>query len=206
MTIIPSLIGFILAAGLITVTPGLDTALVLRATASEGRRAGGWAAVGVGAGCLVWGAAVALGLGAVLAASSRLFAVIRLAGAAYLIWMGLRLILAKREGLAGPAAPAPQGRPFRRGLLTNLLNPKAGVFYISFLPQFVPMGVSFGPWCFLLAAIHVTLGLAWFSLLIGATHGVRRLLDRPGAVKTIDRVTGVVFLGFGADLALGRLR
>jgi threonine/homoserine/homoserine lactone efflux protein len=206
MTVLASLIAFFLAAGLITVTPGLDTALVLRATTSEGRRAGWWAALGVGAGCLVWGAAVALGLGAVLAASSRLFALIRFAGAAYLIWMGLRLILSRREGYAGPAAPTPRGHPFRRGLLTNLLNPKVGVFYVSFLPQFVPHGISFGPWCFLLATIHVALGLAWFAVLIGATHGVRGILDRPGAVKTIDRVTGLVFLGFGADLALGKLR
>jgi len=205
MTILSSLIAFFLAAGLITVTPGLDTALVLRATASEGRRAGWRAAVGVAAGCLVWGAAVALGLGAVLAASSRLFALIRLAGAAYLIWMGLRLILSRREAFAETAAPAPRGHPFRRGLFTNLLNPKVGVFYVSFLPQFTPGGVSFGAWCFLLATIHVALGLAWFSLLIGATHGVRRLLDRPGAVKIIDRVTGFVFLGFGADLALGEV-
>ncbi len=206
MTIPTSLIAFVLAAGLITVTPGLDTALVLRATASEGRRGGWWAALGVGAGCLVWGAAVALGLGAVLAASGRLFKAIRFAGAAYLIWMGLRLILSRRQGFGDPAAPAPTGHPFRRGFLTNLLNPKVGVFYVSFLPEFTPAGVSFGPWCFLLAAIHVALGLAWFSLLIGATHGVRRLLDRPGAVKIIDRVTGVVFLGFGADLALGEPR
>jgi threonine/homoserine/homoserine lactone efflux protein len=203
---LPALIAFFLAAGLITVTPGLDTALVLRATASEGRRAGWWAALGVGAGCLVWGAAVALGLGAVLAASSRLFALIRFVGAAYLIWLGVGLILARRQGFASPAVSTPKGHPFRRGLVTNLLNPKAGVFYVSFLPQFVPASVSFGPWCFLLAAIHVSLGLAWFSLLIGATHGVRGLLDRPGAIKIIDRVTGVVFLGFGADLALGKLR
>jgi len=206
MTVLASLIAFFLAAGLITVTPGLDTALVLRATTSEGRRAGWRAALGVGAGCLVWGAAVALGLGAVLGASNRLFALIRFAGAAYLIGMGLRLILSRREGFTDPAAPTPRGHPFRRGLLTNLLNPKVGVFYVSFLPQFVPTGVSFGPWCFLLATIHVALGLAWFSLLIGATHGVRRLLDRPGAVRTIDRITGLVFLAFGADLALGKSR
>ncbi len=206
MTVLASLIAFFLAAGLITLTPGLDTALVLRATASEGRRAGWAAALGVGAGCLVWGAAVALGLGAVLAASSRLFALIRFVGATYLIWMGLRLILSRREDFAEPAASTSQGHPFRRGLLTNLLNPKVGVFYVSFLPQFVPAGVSFGRWCFLLATIHVALGLGWFAVLIGATHGVRRFLDRPGAVKTVDRVTGLVFLGFGADMAFGKLR
>jgi len=206
MTILPSLIAFFVAAGLITMTPGLDTVLVLRATASEGRRAGWGAALGVGAGCLVWGAAVAVGLGAILAASSRIFALIRFAGAAYLIWLGVRMILSRREGFAETTAATPSAHPFRRGLFTNLLNPKVGVFYLSFLPQFVPHGVSFGPWCLLLAVMHVSLGLAWFAVLIGATNGVRRFLDRPGAVKTIDRLTGVIFLGFGADLALGKLR
>jgi threonine/homoserine/homoserine lactone efflux protein len=206
MTILQALVAFFVAAGLVTMAPGLDTAIVLRATASEGRRSGAWAVAGVGTGCLVWGAAVALGLGALLEASGRLFALVRLAGAAYLIWMGARLILEPRERMVEDGAPAPAGHPFRRGLFSNLLNPKAGVFYVSFLPQFVPAGVPFGPWCFLLAGLHVMLGIAWFSLLIGATHRVRRILDQPGAVKAIDRVTGVVFLGFGADLAFGRLR
>jgi threonine/homoserine/homoserine lactone efflux protein len=206
MTIAQSLVAFLIAAGLITLTPGLDTALVLRATASEGRRAGGFAALGIAAGCLVWGVAVALGLGALLAASGQVFAIVRLAGAAYLIWMGARLMVSPRARFAAEETQPPAGHPFRRGLMTNLLNPKIGVFYVSFFPGFVPTGMPFGPWCFLLAVIHVALGLAWFAVLIGATHRVRGLLDRPGVVKVIDRVTGVVFIGFGADLALARLR
>lgn len=206
MTIAQSLVAFLIAAGLVTLTPGLDTALVLRATAAEGRRSGAWAALGVVVGCLVWGAAVAFGLGALLVASGRLFAVVRWAGAAYLIWMGIGLVIWPRASLAPAAGPAPLGNPFRRGLFTNLLNPKAGVFYISFLPQFVPNSVAFGPWCLLLAAVHGVLGLSWFSVLIVATHQVRGVLDRRGVVKALDRVTGAVFLGFGADLALGRLR
>ncbi len=206
MTVAPSLIAFVLAAGLVTLTPGLDTALVLRAAAAEGRRAGAFAALGIAAGCLVWGAAVALGLGALLAASGQVFALLRVAGAAYLIWMGARLALSPRSRFVADDAPPPAGHPFRRGLFTNLLNPKVGVFYVSFFPGFVPTGMPFGPWCFLLAVIHVALGLAWFAVLIGATHRVRGLLSRPGAVKLIDRVTGLVFIGFGADLALTRLR
>jgi threonine/homoserine/homoserine lactone efflux protein len=206
MTIAQSLVAFLIAAGLVTLTPGLDTALVLRAAASEGRRAGAFAALGVAAGCLIWGAAVALGLGALLAASGQVFAIVRLAGAAYLIWMGARLIVSPRARFAAEDAPPPAGHPFRRGLFTNLLNPKVGVFYVSFFPGFVPTGMTFGLWCFLLAVIHVALGLAWFSVLIGATDRVRGLLDRPGAVRIIDRLTGVVFIGFGADLTLGRLR
>ncbi|HSZ52262.1 MAG TPA: LysE family transporter, partial [Caulobacteraceae bacterium] len=128
MTIAQSLIAFVLAAGLVTVTPGLDTALVLRAAASEGRKPGAWAAVGVGAGCLIWGGAVALGLTALLAASTAAYALLRWAGAAYLLYLGVQLLLKPRSALQIEAAPSAAGHPFRRGLLTNLLNPKVGVF------------------------------------------------------------------------------
>jgi threonine/homoserine/homoserine lactone efflux protein len=203
MTMAQSLIAFLAAATLVTVTPGLDTVLVLRATASEGRRAGAWAAVGVGVGCLVWGAAVALGLAAILAASAAAFAVIRWAGAAYLLWLGVKLIARPRTSL-DEAGPPVGGHPFQRGLVTNLLNPKVGVFYISFLPQFVPAAVNTPAWTFMLACIHVALGLGWFSILIPAISGVRRLLARRGVISALDRLTGCVFVAFGLDLALAR--
>lgn len=204
MTIAQSLLAFVLAAGLVTVTPGLDTALVLRAAAAEGRRSGAWAAVGVGAGCLIWGGAVALGLTALLSASRAAYALLRWAGAAYLLYLGVRLLLSPRSALQIETAPSAAGHPFRRGLFTNLLNPKVGVFYVSFLPQFVPAGVSAPAWIFLLAAIHVVLGLAWFAFLIAAIGRARRWLARPSTVKTLDRLTGCVFVGFGLDLALSR--
>jgi threonine/homoserine/homoserine lactone efflux protein len=204
MTVPQSLLAFILAASLVTVTPGLDTALVLRAAAAEGRKSGAWAAVGVGVGCLTWGGAVALGLTALLAASTAAYALLRWAGAAYLLYLGVRLLLSPRSVLEIETAPSAAGHPFRRGLFTNLLNPKVGVFYVSFLPQFIPSGVSAPAWSFLLAAIHVALGLAWFALLIGAIARARRWLARPGMVKTLDRLTGCVFVGFGLNLALSR--
>ena len=92
----------------------------------------------------------------------------------------------------------------RRGFLTNLLNPKVGVFYISFLPQFLPAGVPAGPFIFLLAAIHGAMGLAWFAVLIAATRPLAGLLQRTAVVRWLDRVTGGVFLAFGARLALER--
>ena len=92
----------------------------------------------------------------------------------------------------------------RRGLFTNLLNPKVGVFYVTFLPQFTPVGVSVGGYTFMLACIHVVLGLAWFALLISATAPLRAFLAQPKAVKIMDRVTGGVFIAFGAGLALSR--
>ena len=150
------------------------------------------------------GGAVALGLTALLAASTAAYAVLRWAGAAYLLYLGVRLLLSPRAALPIEAAPSAAGHPFRRGLFTNLLNPKVGVFYVSFLPQFIPTGVNAPAWSFLLASIHVALGLAWFAILIGAIDRARRWLTRPSVVRTLDRVTGCVFVGFGLSLALSR--
>ena len=210
MTVLQALAAYVVAAGLLTLTPGLDTALILRTAAVEGPKRAGLAAIGIVTGCLVWGAAVALGLGALLAASSLAFTVLKWAGTAYLVWLGLGLLFKPRQSFelgASPAATAGAGGDLawmRRGLLTNLLNPKVGVFYISFLPQFLPQGVQAGPFIFLLAAIHAALGLAWCACLIGATRPIAGVLKRPAVVRWLDRVTGVVFLGFGLRLALTR--
>lgn len=207
MTVVQALAAFGLAAGLLTVTPGLDTALVLRAAAVEGPKRAALAAVGIVAGCLVWGAAVALGLGALLAASTLAFTVLKWAGAAYLCWLALNLLLRPRDRFEiAEGAPSTPGEFawMRRGLLTNLLNPKVGVFYVSFLPQFLPAGVAPAPFIFLLAAIHAALTLAWFGALIAATRPIAGVLQRPAVVRWLDRATGAVFLGFGVRLALER--
>ena len=207
MTVAQALVAYLVAAGLLTLTPGLDTALVLRTAAAEGPRRAGFAALGIVSGCLIWGAAVALGLGALLAASSLAFAVLKWAGTAYLVWLGLGLILKPRGrfDLAPGAAAGGGGLAWmRRGLFTNLLNPKIGVFYVSFLPQFLPAGVAPAPFIFLLAAIHAALGLAWCACLIAATRPIAGVLQRPAVVRWLDRATGAVFLGFGMRLALER--
>jgi len=209
MTVVQSLSAFVVAAGLFTLLPGLDTAMILRTAAVEGPKRAALAAIGIICGCLVWGTAVALGLGALLAASAAAFNVLKWAGAAYLVWLGLNLIFKPRAriDLAAAAAAAPAGGNLtwmRRGLLTNLLNPKVGVFYVSFLPQFLPTGVAPAPFIFLLAVIHALLGLTWSACLIGATRPIAGALKRAGAVRWLDRVTGGVFLGFGVRLALER--
>ena len=207
MTVIQSLLLFSLAAGLLTITPGLDTTLVLRTSASEGARPAAMAALGIGLGCLVWGAAAALGLTALLTAAPLAFQVLKWAGVAYLVWLGLKMILSRAQGLdlttPSEASPASVGW-LRRGLFTNLLNPKVGVFYVTFLPQFVPAGAPAGPWMFLLAGLHVVFGLAWFAVLIAATLPLSRVLRRPAVVRWIDRIAGGVLIGFGAKLALSR--
>jgi threonine/homoserine/homoserine lactone efflux protein len=195
------------AAGLLTLTPGLDTALILRTAAVEGPKRAAFAQLGINVGCLIWGAAVAFGLGALLEASQLAFTILKWAGAAYLVWLGLNLILRPRDRFEVAAGVPAGGGDFtwmRRGLLTNLLNPKIGVFYISFLPQFLPDGVQAGPFIFLLAVIHVVIGTCWSVCLIAATRPIASALKRPAVVRWLDRATGVVFLGFGVRLALER--
>jgi threonine/homoserine/homoserine lactone efflux protein len=200
-----ALIAFVAAATLLTITPGLDTAMVLRTAAVEGPRTAALAGLGIICGCLAWGAAVALGLGVLLAASSLAYAALKWAGAAYLTWLGIKLILRPRSQLdLGAAGTGPRGNWWARGFLNNLLNPKIGVFYVSFLPQFVPAHVPAAPFVFLLAAIHGVIGAIWFAALILATTPLKRWLQREAVVRWIDRVTGAVFVGFGLRLALDR--
>lgn len=198
-----ALIAFVLAAGLLTVTPGIDTALVLRTAGVEGARKAALAGLGIALGCLAWGVFVALGLGLLLQASELAYTILRWAGAAYLVWLGIKLIRSRREGLIEAEAEKTDGGAWlRRGLLTNLLNPKVGIFYVSFLPQFIPAGADVQSTTILLAAIHAGLGLAWFGALILATRPIAAALRRPGTVRLLDRLTGGLFLMFGARLAL----
>jgi threonine/homoserine/homoserine lactone efflux protein len=198
-----SLVTFTAAAALLTVTPGLDTALVLRTAAVEGPRRALLAALGICLGCLAWGAAVALGLGMLLKASLLAYTVLKYAGAAYLLWLGVQLLLSRRERFDAPVR-AGKGNWLARGFLTNALNPKVGVFYVSFLPQFVPAGSDVAAVTLLLAGVHAILGLLWFAALVGATRPLARALQRPPVIRTLDRATGAVFLLFAARLALSR--
>jgi threonine/homoserine/homoserine lactone efflux protein len=199
-----SLVAFTLAAALLTVTPGLDTALVLRTAASEGARRAFGAGLGICLGCLAWGLIVAVGLGALLQASELAYQLLRWVGAAYLLYLGVKLIRSPREAFGDDPAPKPEGNWLWRGLLTNLLNPKVGIFYVSFLPQFIPAGANVPVMTALLAGIHALLGLLWFALLIVATQPIAGALRRPKVVRTLDRLTGSVFILFGARLALSR--
>ena len=201
-----ALAAFALAAVLLSITPGLDTALIVRTSASEGRRAGVAAALGTAAGCLWWATLTALGLSALLAASEIAYEILKWIGAAYLVWMGFKLILNPRTVLEETGTTDRAHRSawgwLAKGFFTNILNPKVGVFYVSFLPQFVPHGVSPPPFILLLGAIHAVIGFVWLAILSGATHRITSALKRPGVLKALDRVTGLVFIAFGAKLAL----
>jgi threonine/homoserine/homoserine lactone efflux protein len=132
--------------------------------------------------------------------------VLKWAGCAYLVWLGLGLIFKPRDRfeIGGAAAHRTGAGWLWKGALNNLLNPKAGVFYVSFLPQFVPAGVPAAPWMFMLAGVHVVFGLIWFAALIGATRPIAGALQKAAVIRWLDRITGGVFLGFGLRLALSR--
>lgn len=207
MTVEQSLFAFTLAALVLAATPGIDTALVLRMSISAGARRGLGAALGIAAGCLLCGAVVATGLGALLAASDTVFTIVKLLGAAYLVWQGVLLLRSRGLRADAPALAASGetvGSAFAKGFLTNALNPKVGIFYLTLLPQFVPAGAGMAGFSFLLAAIHVAMSVLWFVLLIALARRSVRFLQKPAVVAALDRLAGVVFLGFGLKLAVSQ--
>ena len=205
MSIADNLLAFTFAATLLTLTPGLDTALVLRTATVEGKRQALQATLGINAGCLLWGAAVAFGLGALIAVSELAYNLLKYCGAAYLAWLGLNMLLRPRRSLSPAEADGqPSSNWFLKGMLGNVLNPKVGIFYVSFLPQFIPQGHSLIFWTFGLVSIHVVLGLAWSLVLIGATRPLSGFLRREKVIKWMDRTTGMIFVLFAARLAFSK--
>jgi threonine/homoserine/homoserine lactone efflux protein len=198
---------FALVALALTLTPGLDSALVLRSALTKGRREAAATGAGIIAGLFVWGAAAAVGVSALLTASHIAYEVLRYVGAAYLVWFGIRLLsrALRRNTGAVDADVVVQGsawRAARQGLATNLLNPKVGVFYVALLPQFIPPHDNPLAVGLLLAGEHGLITVAWFAVLIVLASALGRWLRRPATVRAIDAVTGTALLGFGLKLAL----
>ncbi|MDQ0737192.1 LysE family translocator [Pseudomonas sp. W4I3] len=200
-----NLIAFAFAATLLTLTPGLDTALILRTATVEGKRQALRAALGINAGCFLWGAAVAFGLGALIAVSELAFDILKYCGAAYLAWLGLNMLLRPRTSLSsveGAQKKVPNW--FFKGLMGNVLNPKIGVFYVSFLPQFIPQGQPLIAWTFGLVSIHVVIGFLWSIILIAATQPLAKVLRSEKVITWMDRTTGLIFVLFAARLAFSK--
>ncbi|WP_432168139.1 LysE family translocator [Streptomyces sp. bgisy031] len=210
MAISTSLWSFALVVGLLTLTPGLDTALILR-TSALGRRRRAWGVVlGIQTGTLLWGALTSLGVTALLTASHLAYVTLRWAGAAYLVWMGLRMLQDTFRGLPRSSVSDSDlltgkdsvGGGWRQGTLTNLLNPKMGAFYVAVLPQFIPAGASHFAMGLLLTMEHILMGLMWSAVLIGCARVLHGWLRKPQARRLLDRITGTVIAAFGIRLAL----
>ena len=205
MTTLTTLWSFALVVGLLTLTPGMDTALILR-TAAVGAPRRAWGVVlGIQGGTLIWGVLTSAGVTALLTASHVAYEVLRWVGAAYLIWMGLSMIRQARRPASSAEEDVLADNDFlpglRRGALTNLLNPKMGAFYVALLPQFIPAGAPTFAYGVLLACVHILLGTAWSALLVVMARRLRRTLRRPRVQQVLDRVIGTVIAGFGVRLA-----
>jgi threonine/homoserine/homoserine lactone efflux protein len=201
---------FALLAGLLTLVPGPDTAVVLRTALVRGPRPAFATALGIGSGTLVWGAAAAAGVSAVLTTSQTAYTALRIVGAAYLLWMAFGLLRTawtnRYPALDAPADPTTKAAPslwsgWRRGALTSLTNPKVGVFYMAMIPQFVPDGASAPAFGILLALVHDIEGMLWFTLVILGASGLRNVLGRPRVRRGLDATTATVLGAFGVGLA-----
>jgi threonine/homoserine/homoserine lactone efflux protein len=193
------LLTFIGVAVVVIVTPGQDTALAVRNTIAGGRRAGMRTAAGVVCGQAVWAGAAGVGIAALLVASEPAFVALKLAGAAYLIYLGGRALIAAVRGhreLGRPARASGRGE-LRQGLVSNLANPKMAVFFSSLLPQFADsFHALLG-----LGLLFCALTMIWLVAYAAALAGAGDLLRRPRVRRAIDAVTGVALVALGVRLA-----
>jgi RhtB (resistance to homoserine/threonine) family protein len=202
------LLVFIGVAAIVIVVPGPDTAVVTKNVLVHGRRAAFGTSLGVSAGLSVWTVAAALGVVSVVRASAVAFTVLKLIGALYLVWLGLQALRAASHSESGaraltadkPAMDALDG--FRQGLLSDLANPKIGIFFTSLLPQFVDPGHSVLLPFLALGAVFVLMTLLWLSAYCLIAARAAETLQRPGVKAAMDRVTGVVLIALGLRLAL----
>jgi len=203
---------FVLAGLLLNITPGPDTLYIVGRSSTLGWRAGAVAALGIGTGALVHICAAALGLSAILAASATAFTIVKIAGAAYLVYVGVSLILSKSSAQSPPAAPG--SRPvglrgiFLQGFLTNVLNPKVALFFLAFLPQFVLAHAPSKPLAFLfLGAIFDINGTIWNLIVAWSTARISgRLAASASFKKWFDRCVGGILVFVGIRLALAQDR
>ena len=207
MTQLVALGGVILLAAM---SPGPDFAIVTRNAMISGRRAGMACGVGIAVGVFAWAVVTALGIAGLLAASAVAFTAVKLVGATYLVFLGIRALLAARRGdydgnndgvphIPGARATGTLAA-FRQGLVTNLLNPKVAVFFVALLPQFLPTSATAVDHL-LLAVVAAGVTLIWFTVLAGVVSALRRLLTTNRVRRAIDAVMGTLLVGLGIRLA-----
>jgi threonine/homoserine/homoserine lactone efflux protein len=203
------LLAFVGVSLLLAVTPGPDMAVVTKNALAHGRRGVLLTTTGIGLALVIWATATAVGLSAVLRASGDLLFVLKIAGAAYLAYLGVRTLLDSRRRpadlLAGTPPPAPARAIFRQGFLSAISNPKLGVFFVTFLPQFVGPGQSLLPRLLELGFVFAVIGWTWMNVYGLLISRIRDFITAPRVRQWMQRVTGVVLLGFGARLALERV-
>lgn len=202
-----ALLTFAVPCLVLVILPGPDSLIVLRGLVRGGRRGGLMTALGVICGILVWVVAAVLGLSALLHASEVGYNVLKIAGAVYLVWVGLHSLRDMRRGVVGHDDPAATprrgltGSGFIAGFLTDILNPKVGVAFVTFMPGFIPDGASVGWTSLALGLLFTVLSALYFAVLIALSGTVSRWMGTPRIRRRLDGLTGVVLIGFGVRLA-----
>jgi threonine/homoserine/homoserine lactone efflux protein len=197
------LLPFLLASMLVTVLPGADMALVTRQVLMGGPRLAYRTIAGNLTGLLVHGFALAVGLSALIVASATAYTTVKLAGAAYLIWLGVQTIRTSKHTEPSVEAAAPR-HAFLQGLLSTVLNPKPALFFLTFLPQFVDRDRAVLPQTLTLAAIHVVVGLIWLTTYAHLVDRARAVLTAPRFKAWLERTTGAVLIALGIRVAVER--
>ena len=207
----PQIWAFLLVATLLAVTPGADTLLVARNVLGRGRTDGLATIAGIAAGCIVHASLSAVGVSLILVRSAEAFHALKWGGAAYLIILGLQSIRGWwRADEVAPAAVAAERtgsrrlRSFLEGLLTNVLNPKVGLFYLAFLPQFIRPGDPVFTRSLLLGGLHIGIGVVWLSLLSVSLVRIRPLVESRLWRARLEGVSGAVLIALGVRLAAER--
>ncbi len=203
-----TLLAFAGVSLLLAVTPGPDMAVVTKNALAHGRRGVILTTSGIGLALVGWVTATTVGLSALLRTSGDVLFALKLVGACYLAYLGVRTLLDSRRRpddlLEGTAPPAPAHAVFRQGFLSAISNPKLGVFFVTFLPQFVLPGQEALPRLFELGVIFAVIGWIWMNIYGLFVTRLRDVIMTPRVRQWMQRVTGVVLLGFGARLALER--
>jgi len=202
---------FALLSLVLTVTPGPDSLLVLRSSLQAGRRAGIRVAAGAISGSLFWGICSAAGLTAVMAASAQAFRAVQLAGAAYLAFQGIRGWRAAKspsDGSPSDGHERPGRGPepgFRTGLLSNVLNPKVGLFFLTVMPQLIPHHAHIAAYALAFAVTDVLIAGTWLTTVAWISDKARALLRRPRTRTALDRAAGATLFALGVKVAAGQL-
>ena len=197
---------FVLAGVLLNLTPGQDTFYILGSSIAQGRRVGVASALGICSGCVVHTLAAAAGLSAILATSATAFFLVKLVGAAYLVYLGVRFIMARDHAAVVSAHEAPRHawKAFRQGVVTNVLNPKVALFFLAFLPQFIDPASPTKVAAFIaLGLTFIATGTAWCLFLAIAAASVRRFFaGHPRAYTRLSQAAGALFVLLGVRLVV----
>ncbi|WP_195696420.1 LysE family translocator [Priestia megaterium] len=194
---------FLILTLFVIMSPGIDTALITKRTMADGQTGGYKMALGLASGSLVHTLAATFGLSALLLQSALAFEIVKYAGAIYLMYLGISAFLSKKNNTASPQKEekSKETSAFRQGLVSNVLNPKVAVFFLTFLPQFIQSDQNVTLQLLLMGITYTILAITWFFVFVFFINYLRKWLTTPSVQRFMDKATGVVLIGFGLKLA-----